>query len=153
MQRGDVKAEGSLMFKKELAKLEAQWQLKYEEIESSHADMMCTQDRTIALLQQQLNKAWATIEEADSTWVGECAADPEDPGPPDGASTLMSPEFGKKGEEGEDDRAAWFSSTSAVRGAGADKPGVTFAPAPEMPGAHSSSAARGAGSSDDRLTA
>ena len=85
-QRGDVKAEGSLMLKKEFAKLEAQWQLKYDEIESSKADMLCAQDRTIALLQQQLNKAWATIEEADSTWFGECVAEPDDPVPPGGGS-------------------------------------------------------------------
>ena len=32
-QRGDGKAEGTSMFKEELAKLEAQWQLKYKGIE------------------------------------------------------------------------------------------------------------------------
>jgi hypothetical protein len=95
-QRVDVKAESSTVVKEELAKLEAHWQKKYQDIEVAHADIVSSQDHTIAKPQQELNKAWATIDEADDTWFGESATGPDDPTPPDGGAELASPEFGQK---------------------------------------------------------
>ena len=106
-QRVDVKAESSTVVKEELAKLEAHWQKKYQDIEVAHADIVSSQDHTIAKPQQELNKAWATIDEADDTWFGESATGPDDPTPPDGGAELASPEFGQKedgdGEELDDE--------------------------------------------------
>ena len=79
---------------------------KLQDIEASHSDVVSSQDHTIAKLQQELNQAWATIEEADNSWFGGSAVEPDDPTPPDGGTELASPEFGQKGDEDGEDRSS-----------------------------------------------